>query len=182
MFGMRSPAAELVRERTHVAGALHVVLAAQRIHAHALAAEVTGRHREVRDAHDRRRALAVFRHAEAVIDRRVAGAAVQQRRLAHCAGRYSGDRGRRLRRARGIRDEPAPALEGLRFAAGGDIVFLHEPRGHDHVRERVQERNVGSGAQLQMMRDPGAGRAQDARGPRVHHDEPRALPQPAFEP
>ena len=44
-------ARQLVRERAHVAGALHVVLSAQRIHAHALAAEVAGRHREVRDAH-----------------------------------------------------------------------------------------------------------------------------------
>ena len=33
-------AGELVRERAHVAGALHVVLAAQRIHADAVAAEL----------------------------------------------------------------------------------------------------------------------------------------------
>ena len=65
MFGMRSPgsarmvrptafskivahrvvgdvpvAGQLVRERAHVAGALHVVLAAQRVHADAVAADV----------------------------------------------------------------------------------------------------------------------------------------------
>ena len=50
-------AGELVRERAHVAGALHVVLAAQRIHADALAADVAGRHREIGDRHDRGRAL-----------------------------------------------------------------------------------------------------------------------------
>ena len=37
-------AREFVRERTHVAGALHVVLAAQRIHADAGATEIAGRH------------------------------------------------------------------------------------------------------------------------------------------
>ena len=50
-------AGELVRERAHVARTLHVVLAAQRIHADAFAADVAGRHREIRDAHDHGRAL-----------------------------------------------------------------------------------------------------------------------------
>ena len=51
-------AGELVRERAHVAGALHVVLAAQRVHADALAADIAGRHGEIGDRHHGGRALA----------------------------------------------------------------------------------------------------------------------------
>ena len=68
-----------MRERTHVAGALHVVLAAQRIHADARPADIAGRHREVGDRHDRGRALAVLGDAEAVIDRTIAAAGVEPR-------------------------------------------------------------------------------------------------------
>ncbi len=45
---------ELVRERTHVARTLHVVLAAQRIHAYAFAADVARGHRQVGDAEHHR--------------------------------------------------------------------------------------------------------------------------------
>ena len=65
-------ARQLVRERAHVAGALHVVLAAQRVHADARPADIAGQHGEVGDRHDRGRALAVLGDAEAVIDRAVA--------------------------------------------------------------------------------------------------------------
>ena len=65
-------AGQLVRERAHVAGALHVILAAQRVHADAGAADIAGRHREVGDRDHRGRALAVLGDAEAVIDRAVA--------------------------------------------------------------------------------------------------------------
>ena len=67
-------AGQFVREGAHVAGALHVVLAAQRVHADARPADIAGRHGEVGDRHDRGRALAVFGDAEAVIDRAVAAA------------------------------------------------------------------------------------------------------------
>ena len=65
-------ARQLVREAAHVAAALHVVLAAQRVHPDAAAAEIAGRHGEVGDRHDRGAALAVLGHAEPVIDRAVA--------------------------------------------------------------------------------------------------------------
>ena len=70
-------AGQLVRERAHVAGALHVVLAAQRVDADAVAADVAGGHGEVGHAHDHRRALAVLGDAEAVVDRRVGPGGVQ---------------------------------------------------------------------------------------------------------
>ena len=66
-------AGELVREGPHVAGALHVVLPAQRVHADALAADVAGDHGQVGHAHHHRRALGVLGDAEAVVDRGVVG-------------------------------------------------------------------------------------------------------------
>ena len=72
VVGDMAVAGELVRERAHVAGALHVVLAAQRVHADAVAADVAGGHGEVGHAHDHGRALAVLGDAEAVVDRAVA--------------------------------------------------------------------------------------------------------------
>jgi hypothetical protein len=55
--------------------ALHIVLAAQRVHAHALAADVAGGHGQVGDAHHHGRALAVLGDAQAVVDGRVAAVA-----------------------------------------------------------------------------------------------------------
>ena len=80
-------AGELVRERAHVAGALDVVLAAQRVHADARPADVAGRHGEVGDRHHRGRALAVLGDAEAVVDRAVAAGGVEPRGAAQVAGR-----------------------------------------------------------------------------------------------
>ena len=76
-------AGQLVGERAHVARALHVVLAAQRVDADAFVADVAGGHREVGHAHDHGRALAVLGDAEAVVDRGVATRRVQPRGGAH---------------------------------------------------------------------------------------------------
>ena len=109
-------ARELMRERAHVAGALHVVLAAQRVHADAFAADVAGRHGEVGHGHDHRRALAMLGDAETVVDRGVATGGVQAGGFAHLLGRNAGDRlegfGRMLRPL----DELFPAEE-VRFLA-----------------------------------------------------------------
>ena len=113
-------AGELVRERAHVARALHVVLAAQRIHAHAFAADVAGGHREIRDAHHHRAALAVLGDAEAVVDRAIAAGGEQARRTAHVPRRHAGDRLHRFGRVLLQRDEILPALERARLAAFGD--------------------------------------------------------------
>ena len=78
-------AGELVRERAHVARALDVVLAAQRIYADAFAADVSGRHGEIGDRHHRRRALAVLGDAKAVVDRRIAAGRIETRRRAQLA-------------------------------------------------------------------------------------------------
>ena len=57
-----------MREGAHVAGALHVVLAAERVDADPAPTDVAGRHREVCHGHDHGRALAVLGDAEAVVD------------------------------------------------------------------------------------------------------------------
>ena len=76
LVGQMPVAGQLMRERAHVAGALHVVLAAQRIHAHAFAAEVAGGHGEVGDAHHHGAALAVLGDAEAVVDGAIAAGGI----------------------------------------------------------------------------------------------------------
>ena len=110
-------AGEFVRERAHVAGALHVVLAAQRIHADAGPADIAGRHGEVGHAHDHGRALAVLGDAEAVIDRAVAAGGIEPRGGAHVGGRNAGDRLQRLRRMPVLGDEARPAFEVAELAA-----------------------------------------------------------------
>ena len=141
-------AGQLVRERTHVAGALHVVLAAQRVDADAFAAEVAGGHREVGDADHHGAALAVLGDAEAVIDRAVAALGVQPRRAAHQGRRHAGDFGHRLGRVLRQRHELAPFLERAGLAALGDERLVDEAFGDHHVRERVDQRDVGARPQL----------------------------------
>ena len=64
-------AGQFVGEGAHITGALHVVLPAHGVNAHALAAYVAGEHGEVSDAHNGGRALAVFGNAQAVVNSRV---------------------------------------------------------------------------------------------------------------
>ena len=83
-------ARQFVRERAHVAGALHVVLAAQRVHADADAADIAGGHGEVRHAHDHGGALAVLGDAQAIVEGRVAAGGVEPGRGAQVGGRDAG--------------------------------------------------------------------------------------------
>ena len=160
MFGMRSPgslssgtpqapsnwcahrvvrdmpvAGELVREGAHVAGALHVVLTAQRIDAHAFAADVAGGHGEIGNAHHHGRTLAVLGDAEPVVDGAVAAGGIQARRCAHCGRRHAGDHFHGFRRVAGQRNERAPFLEGGQLAALAYEVLLDQTFGDDDVRQ-----------------------------------------------
>ncbi len=69
-------ARELMREGTHVAGALHIVLTAQGVDAHAFAADVAGGHGQIGNSHHHGGALAVFGHSQAVVNGAVSGAGV----------------------------------------------------------------------------------------------------------
>ena len=126
---------QLVRERSHVAGALDIVLAAQRVHAHAFLADVARGHREVRDAHDHGAALAVLGDAQAVVDGRIAARGVQPRRAAHQPRGNAGDGFHRLRRILRQRDEVLPLLERSRLAAGLHELLVHQSFGHDDMRQ-----------------------------------------------
>ena len=106
-----------MRERAHVARALHVVLAAQRIYADAWPADIAGRHREIGDRHHGGRTLAVLGDAEAVIDRAVAAGGIEPRGAANRLRRHAGN----LRDLFGAvlrqRDEFRPVLELIPVAA-----------------------------------------------------------------
>ena len=152
VVGDMAIAGEFVRERAHVARALHVVLAAQRVHADALAADIAGRHGEIGDRHDRRRALRMLGDAEAVIDRGVAAGRVEPRRLAHG---LRIDAGRLPPTASGecavLGDEARPGLEIGGIAALGDEGLVDEPLGDDDMRERIEDGDVRARPQRQVI-------------------------------
>jgi hypothetical protein len=129
-------ARQLVREGADVARTLHVVLAAQRVHADAFAADVAGRHRQVGDAHHGGRALRMLGHAQAVEDGGVAARRIQARGFAHQLRRHAGDGFHRFRRVVRLRDEIAPLGEGAVLAAFGDEGFGQQAFGDDHVGQR----------------------------------------------
>src|SRR5882757_7108255 len=108
---------ELMRKRAHVAGALHIVLAAKRIHADAGAADISSRHRKVRDPQHHGAALAVFGYAESVVNRAVGGATVHPRGGANFIGRHAGYFLGSLGRVALIGNEILPYGEFLRIAS-----------------------------------------------------------------
>jgi hypothetical protein len=120
-------AGELVREGAHVAGALHVVLPAQRVHAHAGPADVAGGHGQVRHAHDHGRALAVLGDAQAVIDRRIARIGVE----AGCSPHVGRGHARQVLDGLGgvalVGDEAGPALEVVEVAALAHVISSISP-------------------------------------------------------
>ena len=125
-------AGQLVRERAHVAGALHIVLAAQRVHADAGPADIAGRHRQVGDRHHRGRALAVFGDAEPVIDRAIAAGGIKPRRA---RGWFAAGTPVSLATSsgllRGCGDELGPVQEFVPVAALADECLVDQAFGDD---------------------------------------------------
>ncbi|OIQ79003.1 hypothetical protein GALL_392840 [mine drainage metagenome] len=175
-------AGKLVRERAHVARALHVVLPAQRVDADAFAADVAGGHRQVGDRHHRGRPLRVLGDAQPVIDRSVAAGGVQPSGGANFGRRHAGHRLQRLGRVLRLRDEIAPAREGLDLAALLDVVLRDQPFGDDDVGQRVEQRDVGSRAQLQVVGGVHVGAAHQVDAARVGDDQSRAGAQSLLQP
>ncbi len=171
---------ELVRERAHVARALHVVLAAQRIDADAFAAEVRGGHREIRDAHDHRRALRMLGDAETVVDRAVAAGRVEPRGSAHVGGRHAGHAFHRFGRIALLGDELAPLRERIAFAARADELLVDEILGDDDVSQRVDQRDVRAGLELEVIVGLDVRRAHEIDAARIGDDQLRALAQAAL--
>ena len=140
-----------MREGAHVAGALDIVLAAQGIDADALAAEVSGRHREIGDGEHRGRTLAVFGDAEPIVDRRIAARGIEPRGLADGIGWNAGDLCDLFRAIAGFRHELRPILEFRRVAAFAHESLIDETFGDDDMGKRGQDRDIGAGLQRQMI-------------------------------
>ena len=145
-------AREFVREGTHVAGALNIVLPTEGIHTHAVAAHVARQHGEVGHAHDHGGTLAVLGDAEAIVDGAIATRGKEAGRSADFSGGNAGDFFQCFRRIAILADEGLPAGELDGVAALGDVVTLFQALGEDHVGERVDHGDVGAGAELQVMR------------------------------
>ncbi len=175
-------AGQLVRERAHVAGALDIVLAAERVHADAWPADIAGRHGEVGDRHHRGRALAVLGDAEAVVDRGVAAGGVEPRRVADSLGRDAGDLLDRLRAVPRLGDEGRPLLELVPVAALADEGLVRQAFGDDDMGHRRQHRDIGAGAKRQVIGRLDMRHADEVDAPRVDDDEPRALAEPLLHP
>ena len=150
-------AGQFVRERAHVAGALHVILAAQRVHADAGAADIAGRHREVGDRDHRGRALAVLGDAEPVIDRAIAAGGELPRGFAQVFRIDAGHDGGRFRAVLRQRHEGGPFLELAPVAALAHEGFVHQALGDDDMRQRGEHGDIGAGHQRQSAAPSCAG-------------------------
>src|SRR3954447_5391448 len=103
-------AGQFVREAAHVAAALHIVLSTQRIYADAAAADIAGGHGKICDRHDSRAALAVLRHAEAIVDRTVPAGGVEAGGAAYQGSGHAGHRFRRFGTVPRVADEVRPFI------------------------------------------------------------------------
>ena len=196
-------ARELVREGAHVARALDVVLAAERVHADAVAADVARRHGEVRHPHDHRRSLAVLGDAEPVVDRRIAGAGSigrhRKRRLVrrrpstpldagieprapHVRGGHARVLLGRLGAVLGAEMNSRQRVELVGIAPLGDELLVDQTLGDHDVCEGVHERDVRAREQRKMKGGLDVRRAHEIDPAGVGDDELRALAEPALHP
>ena len=120
-------------EGAHVAGALHVVLSPQRVHAHAKAADIACRHRQIGHGHHHSRALRVLGDTEAVVNRAVAGGGEGPGRGAHHPRIHASDLGERLGAVFGQADEIQPGFKRRLVTALIDKVVVHEAFGGHHM-------------------------------------------------
>ena len=165
----------------HVAGALHIVLAAHGIDANALATDVPGEHCQIGNAHHRGRALAVLGDTQPVVDGGIAAGGVHTRRLTQQLRRHTG---RFLQRLGGLarsadKRQPLGKLDGV--AARLDKCRVMQFFRHDHVGHRVEYRDVGPGRDRQVVIRADMGRAHQLDAARIDHDQLRALAQSSLQ-
>ena len=175
-------AGKFVREGAHVTGTLHVVLAAQRVHADAIAADIAGQHGKVGNADDGGRTLAVLGDAQAVIDCAVSAGCVEPGCGAQFAGRNAGQCFGCLRAVGRIGDEFHVVLEGVHFAAFANERHVVKPLGNDHMGERGDHGNVGAGFQCKVLGSANMRRLHQIDAARVDDDQFRALAQALLQP
>ena len=169
-----------MREGAHVAGALHVVLAAQRIHADAVAADIAGGHGEVGHAHHHRRTLAVLGDAEAVVDGGIRRSGIEAGGGAEFGGRHAGELLGGLGRILFSRDEARPRLEIVEVAAFAHECLVHQALGDDDMGQRIDEGDVGAGLELQVVGGADVRRLHEVDAARIGDDECSPLAQTAL--
>ena len=169
-------AGQLVREAAHVAAALHVVLAAQRVHAHAFAADHAASHGQVGDAHDHGRALRVLGHAQAVVNGRVRALRIQAGGGAQLGRGHAGFGLEGLGRVLGAGHELAPLLEALVVTALGHVVLGHQAFGDHDVGHGRDDGHVRAGLERQVVLRLHVGRGHQVDLARVDDDELGARP------
>ncbi len=173
--------AELVRERTHVTRTLHVVLAPQRIDAHAFATEVARGHRKICNPDDRRSPLAVLRYTEPVIDRTVARCRIQPRGTAHELRSHTRNSLDRLGRVALLRHKLLPSHIRTGLAPCRDVLFLCQTFRHDDMGQRIHHCDIRARCQLHVHVRLYVGRTDETRDSGIDDDQLRALAQPALQ-
>ena len=147
-----------VRERAHVARALHVVLAAQRVYADALAADVAGGHGEVCHAHHHGRALRMLGDAEAVEDAGVlAPRCIHPRGTAQILRVHADDVLPAPRASAEPRRRSAPRIRNRSSSQRSFTKAFRQssPSVTITCAHRVDEGDVGAGLQRQVVLRPG---------------------------
>ena len=168
-------------ERTHIAGALHIVLSAQGIHAHALAPNIAGEHGQIGNAHDRSRALRVFGHTQPVVNRRIATGGVQTCSLAQGVGGHARDVRDGFGRIVRVADELFPELERCGVTALRHKRAIVQAFGHNDVCQSIDHRDICPRSQLNMMFRLDLRRLNQFNFTRVNHDQACTLAQTLFQ-
>jgi hypothetical protein len=144
-------AGEFMREGAHVARALDVVLAPQRIDAHPAPPKVSRREGEIGDRQHRGRTLAMFGDAEPIIDCRIAAGGIEPRGFSDGVGGNAGDFCDLFRAIAGFRYKLRPILEFLPVATFAHESLVDEPFGDDDMGKRGQDRDIGARLQGKMI-------------------------------
>ena len=154
-------------DQTRVRGALHVVLATQRVQAGTRAADLAGHQRQRDQAARVVGAVHVLRHTHAPEDHRAFGGGVQAGHIAQCVGVNAADRCHQLGRV------AFNVLAQLFVADGaaGNESFVDQTLGHDDVHHRVEHGHVGVGLELQVP----VRHAREVRAARVQHQQLAAV-------
>ena len=153
------------RDQAGVGGALHVVLAAQRMQAGAGPADLAGDERQRDQAARVVGAVRVLRDAHAPEDERALGAGVEPRHLADGGGGDAAHRLHLLRREVGHLGLQRLEALGVRL----HVLDVDHALGDDDVEHGVEQRHVAARLELQHV----AGVARDALvlPARVHDDQ-----------
>ena len=120
----------------------------------------------------------MFRHAEAVIDRRIAASGVKPRGRAQIGGGNARELPGRFWTVPLLGDEGGPIQELVPVAAFAHEFLVDEPLGDDHMRHRRNQGDIGPGAQGQMIIGLDMRRAHQVDAARIDDDQFGALAQP----